>query len=272
MNKVPKYSGKTTTVPFLCIVIAGLLLLAGCRNEAAESQVAASATDKEMAAKQIADSEPLYEAREDLAKARVAVATLRQATTTDSENYEAAWKLARASFYVGDHSEESGEADEMFTVGIGAGRAAVKLQPGKPEGHFWLGANLGGKASRATISNPTVVNEIRTEMEEVIKLDEKYEKGSAYIGLGRMYLQAPKMLGGDTQKAIDSLKKGLAISPTNSMMKYYLAEAYESQGRDADAKKLVDEVLRHEPDPKYVAEHKDAVKKATKLQQKLASK
>lgn len=272
MNKVPKHSAKTTTLPILGFVIFGFLLVTSCRNEAAESHVAAGAADKDMAAKQVADAEPLYEAREDLAKARVAVATLRQANTTDGGSYEAAWKLARASFYVGDHTEESGEADEMFAVGIGAGRAAVKLQPDKPEGHFWLGANLGGKASRATISNPGVVNEIRSEMEAVIKIDEKYQSGSAYIGLGRMYLQAPKMLGGDTEKAIDTLKKGLAISPTNSMMKYYLAEAYASAGRDAEAKKLVDEVLKHEPDPKYVAEHKDAVKKATKLQQKLASK
>jgi tetratricopeptide (TPR) repeat protein len=106
-------------------------------------------------------------------------------------------------------------------------------------------------------------------MESVIKIDEKYQGGSAYLGLGRLYLKAPKVLGGDTPKAIDYLKKGLAITPNNSLMMYYLAEAYESERRDADAKKLIDQILTMTPDPQYTAEHKDAVAKANKLKQKM---
>ena len=71
---------------------------------------------------------------------------------------------------------------------------------------------------------------------------------------------------------MENLKKGLAISPGNALMKYYLAEAYDSDGRDADAKKELDEVLKSTPDPKFVAEHKDAVKKANKLLERLNRK
>jgi tetratricopeptide (TPR) repeat protein len=106
-------------------------------------------------------------------------------------------------------------------------------------------------------------------METVIKLDEKYQGGSAYLGLGRLYLKAPKVLGGDTSKAIEYLKKGLTINPGNSLMKYYLAEAYDDEHRDAEAKKLIDEILTMTPDPQYVAEHKDAVAKANKLKQRI---
>ena len=52
-------------------------------------------------------------------------------------------------------------------------------------------------------------------------------------------------------------------------MMYYLAQAYASENRDAEAKKLIDEVLTMTPDPKFVAEHKDAIAKANKLKQKI---
>jgi hypothetical protein len=106
-----------------------------------------------MAAKSIAEADSLWEGREDLQKARVAVAALRQATTADYGNYDAAWKLARAAFFVADRTDNDDEKDEMFRQGTEAGKAAVKLQPTKPDGHFWLGANYGGSAAHSTIAN-----------------------------------------------------------------------------------------------------------------------
>jgi len=228
--------------------------------------------DEKIAAAKIAEGDQLYEGRQDMAKARVAVAALRQAVIADYGNYDAAWKLSRASFYVGDHTENSDEADDMYRAGVESGKVAVKLQPGKPEGHFWLGANYGGEASRSTLASLAAVNDIRNEMEAVIKIDDKFMGGSAYLGLGRLYLQAPGVLGGSSTKAMENLKKGLAIEPRNSLMKYYIAEAYAAENRNAEARKALDEVLQNSPDPKFMAEHNDAVKKANKLLEKISNR
>jgi tetratricopeptide (TPR) repeat protein len=262
------YSAKLRFVVLGSSVVACLFGMVGCHKEASPLPNAVDSGDEKIAAAKTAEADQLYQGREDLTKARVAVATLRQAVTADYGSYDAAWKLSRASFYVGDHTDNDNEAEDMFRTGIEAGKAAVKLGADKPEGHFWLGANYGGDAQRSTLARLATVQDIRSEMETVIKLDEKFQGGSAYLALGRLYLQAPKVLGGDTSMAIDYLKKGLAIS-NNSLMKYYLAEAYESQNRDAEAKKLIEEILTMTPDPQFVAEHKDAVAKANKLKQKM---
>jgi tetratricopeptide (TPR) repeat protein len=269
MEKMRNSSRKTKVAVLLAGVLATVFVAIGCHKEAAVAPNAVDSGDEKIAMQKIAEADKLYEAREDIVRARVAVATLRQAVTADYGNYEAAWKLSRASFYVGDHTDNDDEAEEMFKTGIEAGKAAVKLQPDKPEGHFWLGANYGGDAQRSTLAGLATVQDIKTEMETVIKMDEKFQGGSAYLGLGRLYLKAPKVLGGDRAKAIDYLKKGLSITPNNSLMKYYLAEAYDAENRDAEAKKLIDEILTMQPDPQYVAEHKDAVAKANKLKQKM---
>jgi len=106
-------------------------------------------------------------------------------------------------------------------------------------------------------------------MEAVLKIDETYQGYSAYLGLGRLYLKAPRVFGGDTSKAIEFLEKGVKLSPKNTQMRYYLAEAYESSNRDGEAKKEIQEVMAVTPDPQHTAEHKDAVEKAKKLLAKI---
>jgi tetratricopeptide (TPR) repeat protein len=239
-----------------------------CHN-GPSSDIMMSSSDPKAAADRVAEAEALYEGREDLNKARVAVASLRQARVADYGNYEAAWKLARAAFYVGDHSDNDSEVDDMFREGIEAGKAAVALQPEKPEGHFWLGANYGGAAAHSTLANLSSFHDIKREMEAVLKIDESYQGYSAYLGLGRLYLQAPRAFGGDTAKAIEYLEKGVKLSPNNTMMRLHLAEAYREANRDAEAKKQIETIKATTPDPKYAAEHKDAVTKADKLLQKL---
>jgi tetratricopeptide (TPR) repeat protein len=254
------------------IVAAAVISLAfsglACDKSAPTTDVT-NGSDAKIAADRIAEAEPLYDAREDITKARVAVAALRQARTADYGNYEAAWKLARAAFYVGEHTDNADERDDMFREGIEAGKVAVQLEPNKPDGHFWLGANYGGAAAHSTIANLSSFTDIKTEMETVLKLDESYQGYSAYLGLGRLYLQAPRVFGGDTTKAIEYLEKGVKLSPNNSVMRYHLAEAYEAHNRDAEAKKQIETIIAMTPDPKYVAEHKDTVAKAKKLLEKI---
>jgi predicted Zn-dependent protease len=77
------------------------------------------------------------------------------------------------------------------------------------------------------------------------------------------------VLGGDANKAVEYLEKGIKHNPNNTLMRYHLAEAYEATNRNADAKKQIEALLSATPDPKYMAEHKQAVENAKKLLEKV---
>ena len=269
MVNLKKSQQKLRSVLIGCAVFSIAFTGISCDRGAETSASMTGSTDAKMAADRIAEAESLWEGRDDLAKARVAVAALRQARTADYGSYEAAWKLARASFYVGDHTENADERTNMFREGTEAGKSAVKLQPDKPEGHFWLGANFGGAAAHSTIANLSSFNDIKREMEAVLKIDESYQGYSAYLGLGRLYLQAPRVFGGDTAKAIEYLEKGVKLNANHSLMRYHLAEALVSSNRDAEAKKQIETMMATTPDPKYMAEHNTAVAKGKKLLEKI---
>jgi tetratricopeptide (TPR) repeat protein len=251
-------------------VTATILGGVACDNGASEGPPKVDMGDAKVAAERIAEADKLYEGREDLSRARVAVAALRQARTADYGNYEAAWKLARASFYVAEHTDNDSERGDMYREGTEAGKAAVQLQPDKPDGHFWLGANYGGSAAHSTLANLSSFQDIKGEMETVLKLDERYQDYSAYLGLGRLYLQAPRVMGGDNVKAIEYLEKGVKLNPNHSLMRFHLAEAYAENDRNAEAKKQIETLIAITPDPKYTPEHKDAVEKAKKLLEKIS--
>ena len=53
----------------------------------------------------------------------------------------------------------------------------------------------------------------------------------------RLYLKAPRILGGDVSKAIEYLEKGLKFGPNNALMRLRLAEAYAEANRNDDAQK-----------------------------------
>src|SRR5215510_11505283 len=171
------------------IICASLLLFAvSCNQGGAPDE--SPAADSASATEEITQADQLYGQRDDLMQLRRGIIALRQALTKDPGNYDAAWKLSKFNYYLATHTDDSKERDDAFKAGIEAGKTAVQLQNEKPDGHFWLGANYGGAAEHSAISGLATVNDIRNEMQTVLRLDEGYQNGSAYMVLGLVDLNA----------------------------------------------------------------------------------
>ena len=241
--------------------IVGLCSLLSCGSP---PKVENHSQDTQSAASYISQADQFYSQREDLSRLQQGIVLLRQAITADPANYEAAWRLAKFNYYMATHSEGS-YRDSAFKFGIEAGKTAVELQTGKPEGHFWLGANYGGSMESATITGLATLDDVRKEMDTVIKINEGYQDGSAYMVLGLVDLKAPKIVGGDPQKAVVELEKGLQFGKTNAFLRLHLAEAYQAVGRSADARQQLDAILSMTPDPNYLPELKEAQTQARQM-------
>jgi tetratricopeptide (TPR) repeat protein len=251
----------------LCLAALSLLLsVTSCRK-----QTSASSDDSPSrpAADVITEVDTLYTGRGDLTKVRQGLIALRHAQATEAGNYDLAWRLAKFDYYLGSHTADDAERAKAFREGIEAGKLAVKLQDRKADGHFWLGANYGGNAQISTLAGLAEIEDIKREMETVIKLDEGYQAGSAYMVLGQVYQEAPRLLGGDTQKAIDYFQKGLRFGPNNALLRWHLAQAYADANRKEEARKEIDTLLTMKVDPGYEPEHKEAVEKSQQLAEKL---
>lgn len=214
----------------------------------------------------IARADELYARREDVDRVREAVALLRRARTYDERSYDALWRLARGSYHLGETLAEKGARDAAYSEGIAAGHAAVELEEARPEGHYWLGANLAGRTElQGVIGDLAAIGDVRHEMEAVIRADEGFERGGAYMLLGQVELEAPRVLGGDRQRAVELLEKGLALGPDNAHLRLLLARAYLAVKRRDDARQQLQTVIDATPHPDYVPEHKRAAAEARQL-------
>jgi Tfp pilus assembly protein PilF len=244
------------------ISICLLLFAAACSESA---PIESTAADTASSAEDIATADQLYSQRADLLQLRRGIVSLRQALTKDPGNYDAAWKLSKFDYYLATHTDDSKERDTAFRDGIEAGKTAVKIQNDKPDGHFWLGANYGGAAEHSSIEGLATVSDIKSEMETVLRLDEGYQNGSAYMVLGLVYLNAPGIVGGDQKKAVEEMEKGLRFGEPNAFLHLHLAEAYRKVGRTEDARHELKKILSMNPDPNYLPELKEASAAAQKM-------
>ncbi len=168
----------------LVISLLAVGLLFGVISCKSHTSVAAPPPDKSTAAADIAQADQSYAEREDLTRLEQGIVLLRQALTADPDNYDAAWRLAKFNYYLATHLNDN-NSERAFRESIEAGKTAVKLQPDKPEGHFWLGANYGGALQSDTISGLASLEDVRKEMETVLKINEGYQDGIVNLTSGR---------------------------------------------------------------------------------------
>ncbi|HZG50741.1 MAG TPA: TRAP transporter TatT component family protein [Pyrinomonadaceae bacterium] len=246
------------------LVWFGALLFAACSAPADNAPAPTSNSKPSPELLQQADQS--YAQREDLARVREGLETLRRARAVDYADFDAAWRAARLNYTLGDKTTDAAEREKAFREGIEAGETAVRAEPQRVEGHFWLGANQGGYAqSRGPLYGLSAAEGLRREMETVLKLDEGFQGGSAFMVLGRLDLELPAMLGGDPKRAVETLERGMKYGERNALYRLRLAEAYLRNKRIDDARKQINFILNMTPHPAFVPEHQEAVTKAKEL-------
>ncbi len=188
------------------------------------------------------EADHLLTVGESLERDKQSLAAIERALTADGNNYQWLWRAARAYYYVGDGSAKN-EKNSYFQKGIAFGQRAVAALPNAVEGHFWLAANYGGYSEQVgALKALQTVKKIRAEMETVLRLNDRYNDGGAYLALGEMDRQLPRIVGGNLKRAITRLEQGIKIAPQNLEMKIALAEAYKEDGRKEDARRQLQEV------------------------------
>lgn len=215
------------------------------------------------------EADSLFTYGESAERDKQSLAAIERALTVDAGNYQWLWRAARVYYYVGDASAKN-EKPGYFQKGMDAGQRAVSAQPNAVEGHFWLAANYGGfSEQKGALKALQMVKKIRAEMETVLRLNDRYQDGGAYLALGEMDRQLPRIVGGNLGRAINRLEQGLRIAPGNLEMKLALGQAYQEDGRKEDARRLYQEIANHRINPSRARSEGHAQEKARRLLGKL---
>jgi tetratricopeptide (TPR) repeat protein len=251
-----------TKLNILLLLIVSLFFISCSSNTEAE---VSKPKETVPTAEIIKQSDALFAQRTDVAKLRESILTLARARNADERNFEVESRFAKYNYFLGKQISDEKEADKILKDGYAAGLIASRIEPNKPDGYFWAGANLGEQAKRSPITvGLKSKDEIRSLMQKVVEIQPDYQGATAFDALAQLEL-ATRLTGGSAEKAVEYLEKALTYEKDNSYIRLHLAEAYLAVQKNSEAKTQLDYILKMKPNPEYQVEYQEVLEKAKKM-------
>lgn len=230
------------------------------------------------------------------AQVEAAIVAFRRALVLAPESIPARTGLLRALFFRGGFCGEAGatqratfeeakrlaeESMRRLEARAAALRAASRLEamrqiPGAAGLAFWSAVAWGQWSldHKVAAAWQGAAAKVRDLGGLALALDPGYEQGSPYLMIGRLHAEAPKIpfLTGwvSRQKALDSLRQALAVSPGNTVAQYFLADAllkYDPKSR-TEAIRLLETCRSQPARPESLIEDRHYSEAASRLLQR----
>ena len=200
--------------------------------------------------------------------------TLNDGTLTQARDYFAKltqqhadnavyfYELARVDQYRCQSYLQRGDkknAERALDGAIADVQQSIKLNDNSADAHSLLADLYGQKIGMgvAMFAGPKFGPKVKAENERAMTLDAKNAR--VYASLGRQYYMAPKMFGGDNDKAIESFRKSTQLDPQSDETYVWLAMALRKKGDAAGADEALQMALKL--NPQSVFAQKTAAKK-----------
>lgn len=202
------------------------------------------------------DPDALYRDREHAASATAAERIWAARLAANPKDFETAWKLARARYWLGTNGPGSdGEKKALLERGIEAARLATDANATAADGPFWTAACMGALAeSHGLRQGLKYRGQIRASLETARRLDPAFLYGSPDRALGRWYYKVPGLFGGDLEKSERHLRAALAYKGDSIISLLFLGDTLEERGRKDEARRTFEAALAAPLDPEWAPE------------------
>lgn len=216
------------------------------------------------------DPERLYQDRETLASAKKATDIWALRLASNPRDFDSACKLAQARYWLGTNGLPEAERKAALESGIAAARTAIALNANRPEGHFWLAANMGALAESFGLRQGIKYRgQIKDALLATLKLNPAFLDGSADRALGRWYFKVPGLFGGSNKQSETHLRKSLTYNPNSVISHLFLAETLEDLGRKDEARREYQAAIDAPADPDWAPEDRRFKEQAKRMLQRL---
>lgn len=180
---------------------------------------------------------------------------LEQSLARNPSDAVAYYDLARVHAWLLDIYEmhkDKKAASAAADKAIEAVQHAIQLNDKSADAHSLLADLYGRKISfgNGMFNGPKFGPKVKEENAKAMALDDK--NPHVWASLGRQYLMAPKMFGGDVPKAIESFQKSLALDAAQDETWVWLAKAFQKQGDKTKAHDVIQHALSLNPDSPWV--------------------
>ncbi|MGD9416734.1 MAG: hypothetical protein PVJ18_17395 [Desulfobacterales bacterium] len=186
-----------------------------------------------------------------------------KAVEQDPNDYEAAWKCARAHREYADKAKKKGMEGwkkicaQYGKAGMLYAQKAIELKPQRPDGHYYYGLNVGiysDGVSIFTALREGLKDKTQKSFEKTYEINKMYKEGGPMLSLGRFWAVLPWPLR-DREKSLAYYREYQQTQyfATNTEAQLFIAELLVQIGGDknkTEAKGYLETALTSE-DPYF---------------------
>lgn len=186
--------------------------------------------------------------------------------------FDLQWRLARA--YAALSEPDGDQRATTVPAGQQAAKRAIELAGDRAEGHYYLAQLQGFSALLQKGETRPLLQSFVSEGEAAIKADETFDAGGPLRILGVLYARAPKepVSVGDPEKAVQYMKRAVAVSADYPPNQFFLAEAYVADERYSEAEAALATARKLLADSKWDARRASWRELLSRVERKLKAK
>ena len=174
------------------------------------------------------EADQAYMERADPARAAFANERYEALYRADPEDWEAAWRLAMTSYYLGSRvASEKPEKEALFLRGQDVAEASALLKPDCAPCHLLAGINMAlyGQ-SVGVVKMIFTLRAIRGHLNRSLELDPTFAEGAAARTLATIDQVVPFFLGGSKKRAQKYYAQALEIDPSDPLNYLFYARFF----------------------------------------------
>lgn len=166
------------------------------------------------------------------------LAAAERALAVDPQHSAAAWRAARALFFLADRAADSSESAELAAKCIDASAIATRNRPALAEAFYYQALCMGARARVKSIEGLDLVKRMVEAGTRAREIDPQVLHGGPDRLLGGIFLRAPAWPAsvGDLDAALEHLEAAIALAPEWAENHVLLAEALLSDEREDEAR------------------------------------
>ena len=168
---------------------------------------------------------------------------IEKVLASNPNQYQWQWRQARTQYSL---AKKAGESKiDHYDLCILHSSRAIDLQPDSAVSYFYRGLCRGKQAEMKGIwASLGIIEPFQEDMKKAVELDPKVNHAGPHRALGKLYLELPFFLGGDSDKAVFHLKEAVRLAPDYAENHLGLAQILVKKNNSTQARESLHKLIQ----------------------------
>ncbi len=153
------------------------------------------------------------------------------------------WRQARTQYSLAKKAGES--KNDYYDLCISHSSRAIELQPDSAISYFYRGLCRGKQGEMKGVwASLGIIEPFEDDMKKAVELDPTVNHAGPHRALGKLYLELPFFLGGNSDKSLFHLKEAVRLAPDHAENQLGLAQVLVKKNKSTQARESLHKLMQ----------------------------